>query len=81
MIRIGILGNIGSGKSNTMEAASESDESTRQSLYYDLADLEHDKALYIWGSQSIGYKIWREWVNGWYHNMMHSTLFYTLSKS
>ena len=64
-----------------MEAASESDESTRQSLYYDLADLEHDKALYIWGSQSIGYKIWREWVNGWYHNMMHSTLFYTLSKS
>jgi len=64
-----------------MDAASESDESTRQSMYYDLADLEHDKALYIWGSQSIGYKIWREWVNGWYHNMMHSTLFYTLSKS
>ena len=64
-----------------MEAASESDESIRQSLYYDLADLEHDKALYIWSSQSIGYKIWREWVNGWYHNMMHGTLFYTLSKS
>ena len=64
-----------------MDAASESDISTRENLYYDLADLEHDKALYIWTSQSISYKIWREWVNGWYHNMMHGTLFYTLSKS
>ena len=64
-----------------MSAASESDISTREDLYFDLADLEHDKALYIWSSQSIGYKIWRDWVNGWYHNMMHGTLFYTLSKS
>ncbi len=64
-----------------MEAASESDTSIREDLYYQLADVEHDKALYIWGSQGIGYKLWRDWVNGWYHNMMHGTLFYTLSKS
>ena len=64
-----------------MNAASESDTSAREDLYFDLADLEHDKALYIWSSQSIGYKIWRDWVNGWYHNMMHGTLFYSLSKS
>ena len=64
-----------------MDAASESDESTREDLYSQLAIVEHDKALYIWSSQSISYKIWRDWVHGWYHNMMHGTLFYTLSKS
>ena len=63
-----------------MEAAAEPDESVRIGMYYDLAELEHDKALYIWASQSIGYHFEREWVNGWYHNMMHSTLYYTLSK-
>ena len=64
-----------------MQAASESDTSTREDLYRQLADVEHEKALYIWSSQSISYKIWRDWVHGWYHNMMHGTLFYTLSKS
>ena len=49
-------------------------------MYYDLADMEHEKALYIWASQGIGYHFEREWVNGWYHNMMHSTLYYMLSK-
>ena len=63
-----------------MEAASESDISSRESMYYELADLEHDKALYIWASQGIGYHFEREWVNGWYHNMMHGLLYYTISK-
>jgi peptide/nickel transport system substrate-binding protein len=63
-----------------MEAAAEPDASLRTGMYYELADLEHEKALYIWASQSIGYHFEREWVNGWYHNMMHSTLYYMLSK-
>ena len=63
-----------------MEAASEPSESQRVVLYKDLADVEHDKALYIWASQGIGYHFERDWVNGWYHNMMHSTLYYQLSK-
>jgi len=63
-----------------MEAASEPDISSRESMYYELADLEHDKALYIWASQGIGYHFEREWVNGWYHNMMHGLLYYTISK-
>ena len=62
------------------DAASESDTSTREQMYYDLADLEHDKALYIWTSQSINYHFQRDWVQGWYYNPMHSTLYYTLSK-
>ena len=63
-----------------MDAASESDTSIRENMYEELADLEHEKALYIWSSQSIGYHFERDWVNGWYHNMMHSLLYYTLSK-
>ena len=63
-----------------MEAASETAPSIREDLYYQLADLEHDKALHIWVYQPIGYKIWKSWVDGWYHNSMHGTLFYTLSK-
>ena len=63
-----------------MEAAAEPDASLRTGMYYELADLEHEKALYIWASQGIGYHFEREWVNGWYHNMMHSTLYYMLSK-
>tara|TARA_B100002052_G_scaffold107981_1_gene99482 strand:- start:598 stop:2973 length:2376 start_codon:yes stop_codon:yes gene_type:complete len=61
-------------------AASETDISTREQMYYDLAELEHDKALHIWVYQPIGYKIWKSWIDGWYHNSMHGTLFYTLSK-
>ena len=63
-----------------MDAASESDSSIRANMYEDLADLEHDNALYIWTSQSSGYHFQRDWVQGWYHNPMHSTLYYTLSK-
>ena len=62
-------------------AASETDPNTREQMYFDLAELEHDKALHIWAYQPISYKIWKSWVNGWYHNSMHSTLYYTLSKS
>jgi len=62
------------------DAASESDTSTREQMYYDLADLEHEKALYIWTKQNIGYHLQRDWVQGWYSNPMHSTLYYTLSK-
>ncbi len=63
-----------------MDAAEESDPGSRENMYDELADMEHEKALYIWASQGIGYHFEREWVNGWYHNMMHSTLYYTLSK-
>ena len=63
-----------------MEAAAEPSESERIMLYKELANVEHDKALYIWASQGIGYHFERDWVNGWYHNMMHSTLYYQLSK-
>jgi peptide/nickel transport system substrate-binding protein len=63
-----------------MDAAAEPSESQRKIMYRDLADLEHDKALYIWASQGIGYHFERDWVNGWYHNKMHSTLYYQLSK-
>jgi len=63
-----------------MDAAKESDASIREGMYSELAYLEHDKALYIWCSQGIGYHFERDWVNGWYHNMMHSLLYYTLSK-
>ncbi len=62
-------------------AASETDPSTREQMYFELAELEHDKALHIWAYQPISYKIWKDWVNGWYHNSMHGTLFYTISKS
>ena len=62
-------------------AASETDPNTREQMYFELAELEHDKALHIWAYQPISYKIWKSWVNGWYHNSMHSTLYYTLSKS
>jgi peptide/nickel transport system substrate-binding protein len=62
-------------------AASETDRSTREQMYFELAELEHDKALHIWAYQPVSYKIWKSWVNGWYHNSMHSTLYYTLSKS
>ena len=63
-----------------MGAAAEADESVRTDMYYELADMEHDKALYIWGSQGIGSHIQRDWINGWYYNPMHGTLYYTLSK-
>jgi peptide/nickel transport system substrate-binding protein len=63
-----------------MNASKESDSSIRANMYEDLADLEHDNALYIWTSQSSGYHFQRDWVQGWYHNPMHSTLYYTLSK-
>jgi ABC-type transport system substrate-binding protein len=64
-----------------MEAAAEQDPFQRQQMYYDIADLEHEKALHIWVYQPTSYRIVKDWVNGWYHNMMHGTLYYTLSKS
>ena len=64
-----------------MEAAAESDPSTRESMYFELAELEHEKALHIWVYQPVSYRIVKDWVNGWYHNMMHGTLYYTISKS
>ena len=64
-----------------MEAAAEQDPFQRQQMYYDIADLEHEKALHIWCYQPTSYRIVKDWVNGWYHNMMHGTLYYTLSKS
>ena len=63
------------------EAAAETDPSVREQMYFELAELEHDKALHIWAYQPVSYKIWKSWVNGWYHNSMHGTLYYTLSKS
>ena len=54
-----------------MEAAAESDPSTRESMYFELAELEHEKALHIWVYQPVSYRIVKDWVNGWYHNMMH----------
>ena len=64
-----------------MEAAAELDTFQRQQMYYEIAELEHEKALHIWFYQPLGFKIMKDWVNGWYHNMMHGTLYYTLSKS
>ncbi len=64
-----------------MQAAAEQDPSTREQMYYEIAELEHEKALHIWAYQPTGYRLVKDWVNGWYHNMMHGTLYYTLSKS
>ena len=64
-----------------MEAAVEQDPSIREQMYYEIAELEHEKALHIWAYQPTGYRLVKDWVNGWYHNMMHGTLYYTLSKS
>ena len=64
-----------------MEAASEQDPNQREQMYYDIAKLEHEKALHIWVYQPTSYRIVKDWVNGWYHNMMHGTLYYTLSKN
>ncbi len=64
-----------------MEAAVEQDSSAREQMYFEIAELEHEKALHIWAYQPTSYRIVKDWVNGWYHNMMHGTLYYTLSKS
>ena len=64
-----------------MQAAAEQDPSTREQMYYEIAELEHEKALHLWAYQPTSYRIVKDWVNGWYHNMMHGTLYYTLSKS
>ena len=64
-----------------MEAAAEQDPFQRVDMYHEIAELEHDKALHIWVYQPTSYRIVKDWVNGWYHNMMHGTLYYTLSKS
>ena len=64
-----------------MEAASESNSDTRTDLYHELAELEHEEAYYIWTHQAISYHFERDWINGWYSNTMHSTLFYMISKT
>ena len=62
-----------------MEAEAEQDTFQRQQMYYEIAELEHEKALHIWVYQPLGYKIMKDWVNGWYYNPIHGTLYYSLS--
>ena len=61
------------------EAAAEQDAFQKQQMYYEIAELEHEKALHIWVYQPTSYIIMKDWVNGWYHNPMHASLYYTLS--
>jgi len=57
--------------------------SQRAEIAKQLAQVDHDNALYIWIDQPTGYWVERTWVKGWYYNAMISgegPYFYSLSK-
>ncbi len=57
--------------------------SKRAEIAQQLAQLDHDNALYIWTDQDEGYWVARSWVKGWYYNAETTSsgpYFYVLSK-
>jgi peptide/nickel transport system substrate-binding protein len=56
------------------------DNAERQAIYYELQSIYHEDAVSIPLAQPLNRHYERDWVQGWYHNPMAPTDFYSLWK-
>lgn len=66
------------------QAASTTDQATRQTLYNEITTSTIDNAYYIWVSQGTNNAVMRTWVHGYIYNPTHANypgIYYDLSKS
>jgi peptide/nickel transport system substrate-binding protein len=88
--RVGLAGSFGEGgvawDGATVDgwiddAAVETDEATREALYYDIQEAIVDHAAFLWGYQATSFHVEGAWMNGYVFNPMHDPYFYHYYKT